>query len=170
MRASRILALAASLATLAPTGLEAQASGPGLLRLAPGDTVRLWRVRPRLQGWVGVVLGSQTPDSLVVGSGPAERYEVEVSSLYRVEVRRTEVTTAVVGGIVTGLIAGALVGGAVGYCGAGGCSGGDTGYPPGTGAIVGAQAGATLGALVLGALGTRERPRGRWVTVPLSPR
>ena len=169
MRTIRIVALAAVLSGLAPATPEAQAVGPVRPRIVPGDTVRLWRVRPRLEGWVGVVVATPSPDSLVVEAGPGEQYAVEVQSLLRLQVRRVEVGTQVAGGIVTGLIVGALVGGIVGYCGTGGC-GGSENPGDGAGVFVGLRDGAALGALVFGALGARERPRGRWVSVPLPRR
>ena len=167
MRAITILTVAAALCALVPTTPEAQAAGPVRPRIAPGDTVRLWRIRPRLDGWVGVVVATPSRDSIVVEAAPGEHYGLEIESLLRLELRRVEVGTDVAGGLVTGLIVGALVGGVLGYCRSGGCGGGGQNSGKGMGALVGVRDGAALGALVFGALGARERPRGRWVRVPL---
>lgn len=168
MRTPRIFALVATLVGLIPASAAAQAAVPAPLPLSPGDTVRLWRAWPPLKGEVGVVT-AQLADSLLLGSAPGERYSVAVGSLTRLDVRRVEVKRAVAEGAVGGLLLGAVVGGVIGFCKSGGCDGRDQLYD-GVGAFYFAPIGAAIGAVVFGAIGARERPRGSWVRVRLPRR
>ena len=137
--------------------------------LREGDTLKVWAVRPRLNGTVGILAGLRA-DTLTLGqlvpTVPPGQTSVPYAALRRIDVRRGthRSTGRIVTGTLLGVAAGALLGAAIGP--AIECGNDCSGYYEGViGAIAGFGIGGIAGGVTGGILGARRVPKWEPVTL-----
>jgi hypothetical protein len=155
---------------------SSQAQNPSVSSLAPGDTVRVWAVGPRLNGDRGV-LADVVRDTLKLADfalPPAPIASVPYAMLRRVDVQRGKRRSPF--RIAAGIIGGAALGAyALGYLGAEiecGATCGDEGDLEGiAGGLLGGGLGFILGGTTGGIITARMRvPNWRPVVIPSGAR
>ena len=160
-------------AAATPSELAAQ-RWADLSALRPGDTLRVWATRPRLNGTMAL-LDRLERDTLGLRSFPGghtvpEGLSVAIPALTRLDVRRGQRRS--VGWSAAGVVLGAALGTVVGAYGGvliecGGSCSDEPGDLAGVGGfLIGGTVGAATGGITGGIIGARRRPNWQPVGLP----